>query len=320
MLFDQDDFERTVTRRICLLAICGVFPFALDWLREDDGYMGPVLLVFLVLATAAWFWLYRGGSARWLKYALAVLYTATGIIATWHIGIAGAYWLFPVSVASFYLLPVRLAMAFNAVAVIGVLPVLPHGAVAARLLITLLLVNVFGYIFSQLVTAQRQELRRMALLDPLTGVANRRALEARLRSAHASARRYGHRHSLLLIDLDRFKAVNDELGHSVGDKLLVRMGRLIAGRVRAADLLFRYGGEEFVVLAPSTHAEAARALAEDLCEAVRQAEWLEGRPLTVSIGVAQLGADETVAQWVDRADAALYGAKHQGRDRVALAD
>ncbi|KAB7624293.1 GGDEF domain-containing protein [Alkalilimnicola sp. S0819] len=319
MLFDQDDFERTVTRRICLLAICGVFPFALHWLRYEEGYLGPVLLVFLVAASAAWYWLFRGGSARSLKYALAVLYTTTSVIAAHRIGIGGVYWLFPSCVASFYLLPVRMAMGFNAVAVLAVLPALPFGAISARLLVTLLLVNVFGYIFSQLVSAQRQELRRMALMDPLTGVANRRALENRLRAAHASARRYGHRHSLLLIDLDRFKAVNDELGHSAGDKLLVCMGRLIGARVRAADMLFRYGGEEFVVLAPNTHAGAARVLAESLCDAVREAEWLGTRALTVSIGVAELGDEESVAQWVDRADAALYRAKHQGRNRVEMA-
>jgi len=159
-----------------------------------------------------------------------------------------------------------------------------------------------------------------ALRDPLTGLLNRRFFDEAVETAHANARRAGTELSLIVLDLDRFSAVNNEYGHAVGDAVLRRVAKAIRGATRDGDVLVRYGGEEFVVIAPATDGDGAVAAAERIRAAVAAsgAELVDGRivPLTVSAGVASL-VDETDGRGLFRAaDSALLAAKRAGRDRV----
>jgi diguanylate cyclase (GGDEF)-like protein len=159
-----------------------------------------------------------------------------------------------------------------------------------------------------------------ALRDPLTGLLNRRFFDEAVETAHANARRAGTELSLIVLDLDRFSAVNNEYGHAVGDAVLRRVARAIRSATREGDVLVRYGGEEFVVIAPATDGDGAVAAAERIRAAVAAAgtELVDGRivPLTVSAGVASL-VDETDGRGLFRAaDSALLAAKRAGRDRV----
>lgn len=165
------------------------------------------------------------------------------------------------------------------------------------------------------------EVQRLALLDDVTGVANRRHLLAVLEHELATAARTGLWPSLALIDIDRFKAVNDTYGHIAGDDALRHVATTIAGTARAADAVARFGGEEFAVLMPAT----ALAGAVDGAERIRAAVAASAVPglddlhLTVSIGVASATSGTDAAQLIGAADAALYAAKHGGRDRVSAA-
>jgi len=159
-----------------------------------------------------------------------------------------------------------------------------------------------------------------ALRDPLTGLLNRRFFDEAVETAHANARRAGTELSLIVLDLDRFSAVNNEYGHAVGDAVLRRVAQAIRSATREGDVLVRYGGEEFVVIAPATDGDGAVAAAERIRTAVAAsgAELVDGRvvPLTVSAGVACL-VDETDGRGLFRAaDSALLAAKRAGRDRV----
>jgi diguanylate cyclase (GGDEF)-like protein len=159
-----------------------------------------------------------------------------------------------------------------------------------------------------------------ALRDPLTGLLNRRFFDEAVESAYANARRAGNELSLIVLDLDRFSAVNNEYGHAVGDAVLRRVAKAIRGATREGDVLVRYGGEEFVVIAPATDGDGAVAAAERIRAAVAAsgAELVDGRDvqLTVSAGVASL-VDETDGRGLFRAaDSALLAAKRAGRDRV----
>jgi diguanylate cyclase (GGDEF)-like protein len=159
-----------------------------------------------------------------------------------------------------------------------------------------------------------------ALRDPLTGLLNRRFFDEAVETAHANARRAGSELSLIVLDLDRFSAVNNEYGHAVGDAVLRRVAKAIRSATREGDVLVRYGGEEFVVIAPATSGEGAVAAAERIRAAVAASgtELVDGRvvPLTVSAGVASL-VDEADGRGLFRAaDSALLAAKRAGRDRV----
>lgn len=167
-------------------------------------------------------------------------------------------------------------------------------------------------------------LRELATTDPLTGLLNRRDFFERLGLEFRRSRRYGRSLSLLMIDIDDFKRVNDTHGHQVGDEVLVSTAVTLHAGVRESDLVARYGGEEFVVMLPETRREDAVALAGRLREAVGAMEIPVGAAVervTVSIGVAGFPADaaEDEDELVRLADSALYAAKGSGKDRVILA-
>ncbi|MGO9581325.1 MAG: diguanylate cyclase [Acidimicrobiales bacterium] len=168
-----------------------------------------------------------------------------------------------------------------------------------------------------------EQVRAEALTDPLTGLANRRALDAAVVRAIGRARREAALCAVLFIDIDHFKDINDSLGHAVGDAVLQRVGRALRDRLRRGDLLARYGGEEFVALLPDTDLEAATRVAEVLRRRVATIDfgsWTGTLPVRVSIGVAQLSEKLMGAgSLVSAADAAMYEAKRQGRNRVVAA-
>jgi two-component system, cell cycle response regulator len=160
-----------------------------------------------------------------------------------------------------------------------------------------------------------------AVRDPLTGLLNRRYFDEAVESAFANARRSGDALSLIVLDLDRFSAVNNEHGHAVGDAVLRRVARAMASVVRVGDTAARYGGEEFVIIAPGADTGEAVAVAERVRAAVAAASTGgtdgQGIGITVSAGVASLIGDELDGRDLFRAaDSALLAAKRAGRDRV----
>jgi diguanylate cyclase (GGDEF)-like protein len=165
---------------------------------------------------------------------------------------------------------------------------------------------------------------RMILVDPLTGAWNRRYLDHALREQAKRYARYGDPFALLLIDVDRFKLVNDEHGHVVGDMLLKGIADTIGGSIRAdIDILVRFGGEEFITVLPETDGPGALAAAEKIRRLLEGSTFDAGATavsVTVSVGVAACPRDgDDVDDLLDTADAALYRAKRAGRNRIACA-
>jgi diguanylate cyclase (GGDEF)-like protein len=166
------------------------------------------------------------------------------------------------------------------------------------------------------------ELRRLSRIDGLTDVFNRRAIEEQLHDEARRAVRSQRPFSVLMIDADYFKGINDRHGHDAGDEALRHLTRIMKSQMRDVDRIGRFGGEEFVALLPGTAATEALNAAERLRDAVLRRPWTwagETLPLTVSIGVAAWrGPQDEVAALLKRADAALYRAKALGRDRFEL--
>ena len=165
--------------------------------------------------------------------------------------------------------------------------------------------------------------RKRALTDHLTGLPNRRAYEERLRSDLGRLERYSTPFSIMVIDIDHFKHINDSLGHLIGDRALKLVAQVLCKVLRSSDFIARYGGEEFVVLLAGVEAENALKGAEKLRRAIERAPFkYEGKlvPIHVSVGVTQARADDSSARLFHRADKALYNAKEGGRNRVEYAD
>lgn len=165
-----------------------------------------------------------------------------------------------------------------------------------------------------------EELFERASNDALTGLSNRRVFEERIHGLMESAKRHHHPLSMISMDLDKFKMINDNLGHQVGDQVLKSVAQVLKQAVRSTDLLVRMGGDEFLLILDNTDLRNARILAERLCIAVDALNiWADdATKLGVSIGLAQLKQEESLQQWLERTDDILYHAKAEGRSRVAV--
>jgi diguanylate cyclase len=168
----------------------------------------------------------------------------------------------------------------------------------------------------QIAQLTADELARLANTDDLTQLANRRRVAEVIESELQRFTRYGHVFSIVLIDVDHFKAVNDRFGHSVGDKTLVALAPKIMAVLRDVDTLGRWGGEEFVVILPETGFEETLHKATALCGHVAATPLVGEQAVTISAGVTSVGAGDTADTLLQRADAALYAAKRGGRNRA----
>ncbi|MEN7343364.1 MAG: GGDEF domain-containing protein [Pseudomonadota bacterium] len=237
-------------------------------------------------------------------------------------GIGQLFWIYPAVVIAYYLMRPFEAFVVNLVAIsvvtpmiIQALPVLSLTTVYATLAVTI----AFSYAFSYLTDQQRRQVQELAIRDPLTGAGNRRALRERLAEIVDMHQRHPQNVSIMLLDLDHFKRINDDFGHAIGDDTLIGVVALLKQRLRITDRMFRFGGEEFVIVAENATAAFATALAEELRALVAKTPLIDQRQVTLSIGIAQLHQGETTDDWLKRADLALYHAKDAGRNAVYCA-
>ncbi|MDR9424965.1 MAG: GGDEF domain-containing protein, partial [Marinobacter sp.] len=168
--------------------------------------------------------------------------------------------------------------------------------------------------------ALEKQLMRLATHDPLTGLYNRARLQDLLERARSDYERYGARFSLIMLDIDHFKLVNDQFGHHAGDEVLCELTRRVSRKLRETDAQGRWGGEEFLVLATHTATEGAVVLAERIREEVARDPFGSVGTVTISLGVATIQKEETLEQLEARVDKALYAAKEAGRNRVVVAE
>lgn len=183
---------------------------------------------------------------------------------------------------------------------------------AAALALTFLIMEFLYYILYR----QENRLREQAVRDPLTNAYNRRAMIDILEHASALSSRHSTPSSIIMIDVDWFKSINDDFGHTEGDSVLVNLVETLTQRLRTNDMVCRYGGEEFIVVLVGAQAEQAVEVANEIRQILRVKPLSTRKDITVSCGIAESVPREPVLKWIERADAALYQAKSEGRDRV----
>ena len=180
-------------------------------------------------------------------------------------------------------------------------------------IIFLLLITLLSYVY----TSTRRRMDRMMRTDQLTKIDNRRILLEKLDDENNRFYRYHRPYSIVMIDIDHFKRINDTYGHLTGDEILSSLSKLIKDNIRQSDTFGRYGGEEFILLLPETTLEQAVAVAENLRETVENHNFMESESITISIGVADVIAElKNIEGLIEKADENLYRAKESGRNRV----
>jgi diguanylate cyclase (GGDEF)-like protein len=320
---DEDLLARERVRvmsALSVLAAVFLLPFAAsDFLKGRYLLSGSIVCVVAAFAIDG-VALRRGGRPP-IPYPLLLVPVATAITVSLATqGVVGAFWCYPVVVFFYFVLARTAARACSLGLLLFATALVHHFLTmritvrfAASLFLTIVIVDVIQDIIGQL----QRLLLEQAITDPLTGAYNRRHMETRLAEAVETHHRRGGASSLLLTDVDHFKQINDEHGHEAGDAVLRGIVSTIRNRARQVDLLFRMGGEEFILLLPDTTPSDAVAVADSIRQAIAEAPLLEGRSVTASIGVGDLRGGDSVESWIKAADAAMYAAKEGGRNRVA---
>ena len=247
------------------------------------------------------------------------------VIVLWAVNTGAEHhtlWLFPLMIAMAGLLPTGVALSGGLVTLVALLWVqglskgaddlAEHTALIATWLISLSVMRMMA--------RQSDELADLALTDPLTGAYNRRYLLPQAQRNLADFQRYARLSAILMIDIDHFKVINDEYGHAEGDRVLKALTKLIDDRIRGVDMLFRLGGEEFVVLLSEVGSQSAQKIGDELRKAIAKLNLIPGKTITVSVGVCDVTQVDSAEDWLQQVDEAMYSAKKQGRDRVCAVE
>lgn len=319
--------QRTSKQKILMAIAFGsalvVSPFAIYRLIQHDWLVAFIDITMVVGTLLLGFYVYIKHEISHTGTILSVL-ALSGVCAVIYLkGPSLVYWAYPTMVGMYFILPPGRALIFNGIAVIILTPIIVISldmAITVVILASLIVNSLFAYIFAVAMHRQRDQLAQMTLLDPLTNTGNRRALDLKLNEMIEVVNRIPQHLSLIVIDVDHFKNINDNFGHAVGDETLINLVNLINKHIRKTDSLYRLGGEEFVVLASGGEVQCAQHVAEKLRALVAKEEIIDGKAITISLGVAEYIKDESADCWLKRADEALYKAKNSGRNIACYAD
>jgi len=315
-------FKRQIVYHLHFWAFVAVAPLVMVQWHQGNILLALLLILFCLNAVAVIAFLRFQGSYFLQGRLFPLLAVICAVYSTMINGHAGLYWAYPAAAALFFLLPLREATASNIVFVISMSVVSFFKFPEAdfwRITFSLGLTCLFVMIFAWLVGRLQGELTRLATTDPLTGCLNRSQLADILNGQIQMRERYERVSSLILLDLDYFKTINDRWGHMAGDQVLQELSQRMSKRLRESDRLFRIGGEEFMLVLPETRQKDADKVARELLTSISARPFVEGIQITASASVAEVGKGETWSVWLNRADQALYEAKAKGRNQVVSA-
>jgi len=319
--FSKKDFRVRATYGLAALTVLVLLPFVVNHFIHGRLLMATstVFIMGVMLINAREIWHGRHCPDLIL---LVLLPSVIAILVLTHQsqGIFGALWTFPAILAFYCLLTARHAILANVLILTVMIPTtlsMLEFSLAIRVVATLLTVSGFTAIFAHNLANQQALLEKQVCTDPLTGLLNRSSLSRTLLKSVEQNKQNGKPTTILMLDIDHFKSVNDEYGHDAGDRVIRKVGNLIARNVREHDLAFRIGGEEFLVLLRDTDHVQSEDIAQQIRQSVEKSTMIRGRPVTVSIGMASLDSSEDHDQWFKRADTRLYEAKTKGRNCVS---
>lgn len=319
------NIQRTTKEKVLLsLSLaggCGIFPFAVYRLLSREWAIGIIDLIASIGMFTLFIYVFKTHKIEYATRILSGLTLSAVIFSVNLLGAQQVYWAFPAVLSFFYLLKPRNAIFFTLIAIVMIFPILYQQTTLKTLgtMMAPLFVSIsFAYFFAVQMEAQRKLLLEQATKDPLTGAGNRRALTEKLEQLIALFQRTGNKVTMLMIDVDHFKIINDTHGHNAGDRFLTKITQVFKARIRISDSLYRFGGEEFIIVAEDTDINDARILAEEIRTTIDNNDMILETPGTISIGIAELKPEETDEQWIKRADQALFKAKQSGRNQVCI--
>lgn len=324
----RSDFQLSIITLMGLFGVIGVTPYAVYRLTTGNYLVGSADTVIVVSTVLAVLYAWRTGDTVKPGIYLAIIFSVGSTLIAINLGVNGLFWIYPLILFNFFMVSPGKALLATLLVLVSLVAYGQHnpGAVfesdyqMVSFLVTSMMASVLSFVFAYRTTSQRDQLQQLAIHDPLTGARNRRAMNEELKIAASSHRRHGNSYGVLTMDLDHFKRVNDNYGHQAGDQVLVDFVELIKNSSRKEDRLFRFGGEEFLLLLPNTDRVGLLAAAQQLQQQVAHNLRSPGGAVTMSVGGAILRRDEHWEDMLERADQRLYRAKSAGRNCVVIAD
>ncbi|MDO6747024.1 GGDEF domain-containing protein [Gilvimarinus sp. 1_MG-2023] len=318
----QEKYQLSLMWLLSAVAILGVFPFAVMRYLERNftaAIIDIVLVIGLLVLVA---YAHQSKNIRLVSAILAVFINAGVVAIVIANGMDSFLWVYPVFASTFILVKPIEAFGINLAAGICLLTLSDIFSTISlsSYVVTILMLSLSTFVYTSHSEKQFKLLETLNTVDALTGALNRRALSSDIKSVISTSQRDNTRPLLALLDLDHFKSVNDQYGHAAGDQVLQHFVALIKSNIRQHDQLYRFGGEEFVLLIHQIH-DQHHAFINNLRSAInKDLKTPDGKEITVSIGVALWTPVTTEDAWLKRADKALYLAKAQGRDRAIFSE
>ena len=324
----RTDFQLSIITLMGVIGVIGISPYAVYRLLEGNYVVGVADVIIVCSTIAAVFYAWRSGDTVKPGIAVSVIFSASATLITIKLGINGLFWIYPLILFNFFMVSpgkALLAMLLVLSTLLGYALSVPGTVFESHyqmvsFLVTSLMASFMSFIFAYRTHNQRDQLQLLSVLDPLTGARNRRAMNEALKTAAAVQRRHGDNYAVLVMDLDHFKQINDNHGHLAGDQVLMDFVDLVKSHSRKEDSLFRFGGEEFLLLLPNTDLASLRTAAEHLQTQVAEQLKSPAGPVTMSSGGAILQRGEHWETLLQRADLRLYQAKDAGRNRAIIDD
>lgn len=322
----SNDLQLSLIIFVAGLAFFFITPFTIYRFISGHYLIAVSNSILVVLCLGFALQALRSGRTRTPGLAISTICLIGTVVVTLVRGDEGYLWFYPLIILVFHLTPPWFAMTL-VLGGLGIvvlsdlflaLNIFPSNIHLLIFLATSVCVSIFSYAFAKRNTRQRNKLQDLAERDGLTNLKNRRSLDNELTLAVTTKRDIGLDFGLIIVDLDDLKQINDQMGHSRGDRVLMDLAHLITTTLRSSDQTFRYGGDEFVILLSNVTAQGLEEVCKNLHGKIRSELSSNDMQVTVSMGAALLSEEDDVEQWFRKADACLYKAKTSGRNKYHI--
>jgi len=319
--------EEIIIISSAIIMAATITPFAIY--RYLNGQFTVALLellsIALMCAIGVYVWKTRKTSIMSLVTSAFML---TGLVGyNYVLGSSILFWIYPIIMTVYFLNSLKVSVLLVTPTMVALIPLLlaeKSIIEVISVIVTLVICQLFGLLLSRKIRQQYAIMQELVNQDGLTGALNRRAFDERVNFLNSFSLRHKKKQeavsSLIMFDIDNFKHINDEFGHQEGDQVLINLTKVFKRSIRGTDQLYRYGGEEFVVIVNGADTFKATELAEKLRYILETSSISNSTKITASFGVAELQALESPTRWIDRADKAMYRAKRAGKNKVCIAN
>jgi diguanylate cyclase (GGDEF)-like protein len=319
--------EEIVIITVAIISIVTLIPFAVYRLMQGQTYVALFEISGIILVSIIGYYVWKTRNTNIAAFALSSIVLSGLVAINYILDSSLLFWLFPAILAIYFLNSLKTSFLLILTVIIGIFPLLlmeKNALEIAHIIVPLLITQIFSHIVTFRIRQQHDRLDSLADRDGLTGALNRRSLDDRLDLLQnlyfRHKRKGGNITSVILFDIDDFKEINDKYGHTESDNILIRLTDTIHKYIRKTDELYRYGDDEFVLVANGANLLKAAELAEKIRGLVESTQLSTKTNITASFGVAEVQNLEKSNRWMERADDALFRAKRAGKNRVFLAN